>query len=46
MRTFASDSASSRKRKEIFTMENLIIGLIAAGLLVYLIVAVLCPEKF
>jgi K+-transporting ATPase KdpF subunit len=29
-----------------FTMENLIIGLIALAALVYLVVAVLRPEKF
>jgi len=27
-------------------MENIIIGLIALACLVYLVVAVLCPEKF
>jgi len=27
-------------------MENLLIGLIALACLIYLVVAVLCPEKF
>jgi len=41
----ASDSADTGNA-EFFTMENLLICLIAAGLLVYLITAVLWPEKF
>ena len=40
------EPAGTPRRRTHLSMENIVIGLIALGCLVYLIVAVLHPEKF
>jgi hypothetical protein len=46
LRLFLRKRALTHPRPPFFAMENIIIGLIALAALVYLVVAVLRPEKF